>query len=127
MITQKVVDACGLKPSGITQVHGVHGPEYVETFLVNVALPGQVMIPGLRVSLAKQLPEADILIGMDVIVHGDFAVTNADAVTKFSFRVPPVEHIDFVEDLNERNTRQQPQTNRAERRRREKDEGRGGG
>lgn len=43
---------------------------------------------------------ADILIGMDVINRGDFAVTNVGGITKFSFRVPSEAHIDFVEDHN---------------------------
>ena len=39
---------------------------------------------------------ADILIGMDIIGVGDFAVTNRDGKTKFSFRLPSRADIDFV-------------------------------
>lgn len=42
--------------------------------------------------------DADILIGMDIITLGDFAVTNYEGVTKLSFRVPSQRHIDFVEE-----------------------------
>lgn len=41
---------------------------------------------------------ADVLIGMDVINNGDFSVTNHGGVTKFSFRMPSQNHIDFVAD-----------------------------
>jgi preprotein translocase subunit SecA len=40
-----------------------------------------------------------MLIGMDIIARGDFAVTNYDGKTVFSFRMPSVEQIDFVEQL----------------------------
>ena len=33
---------------------------------------------------------------MNIINTGDFAVTNYNGVTKFSFRVPSLAHIDFV-------------------------------
>ncbi|MCH8157850.1 MAG: SEC-C domain-containing protein [Nitrospinae bacterium] len=35
---------------------------------------------------------------MDIIASGDFAVTNKNGVTKFSYRSPSIIHIDFVED-----------------------------
>jgi hypothetical protein len=39
----------------------------------------------------------DILIGMDIITLGDFAITNANHRTVVSFRIPPdTKHIDFV-------------------------------
>ena len=41
----------------------------------------------------------DVLIGMDIISQGDFAVTNHGGITKFSFRMPSVTHIDFVEEF----------------------------
>jgi len=51
---------------------------------------------------------------MDIITQGDFAVTNHNGVTKFSFRTPSMEHIDFVPGTNA------PPPNRAERRRQAK-------
>ena len=46
--------------------------------------------------------EADVLVGMDIINTGDFAVTNLGGITKFSFRFPSLEHIDFVEQEESR-------------------------
>jgi len=37
----------------------------------------------------------DVAIGMDVICKGDFAVTNKDDLTLFSFRIPSETAIDF--------------------------------
>jgi len=40
--------------------------------------------------------DAEALIGMDIIGKGDFAVTNKDGKTTFTFRIPSIECIDFV-------------------------------
>jgi len=95
-VTQAVIDACGLVPIGIAQVHGVGGATTEEAFLVNIYLPGGVVFSGLRVTRGRFVG-GDILIGMDVMNQGDFAVTNHGGITKFSFRIPSQKHIDFYE------------------------------
>lgn len=99
VITQAVVDACGLKPTGMVQVHGVHGAELAETFLANIGLPNGVAFPGVRVTKGK-IVGADILIGMDIITIGDFAITNVGRKTVFSFRIPSIQTIDYVKEAN---------------------------
>ena len=37
----------------------------------------------------------DVLIGMDIISMGDFAVSNFDGKTQFSFRIPSQEHVEY--------------------------------
>lgn len=115
VVTQAVIAACGLAPTGMAQVHGIHGLQSTETYLVNIVLPDNVMFMGVRVTKG-QVKDADILIGMDIIGMGDFAVTNAGGVTKFSYRTPPsLEHIDFVQEHRKAATA--PPSTRAERRR----------
>jgi hypothetical protein len=41
----------------------------------------------------------EMLIGMDVIGLGDFAVTNHRGVTVCTFRVPSIERMDFVKNM----------------------------
>jgi SEC-C motif/gag-polyprotein putative aspartyl protease len=96
VITANVVAACGLKPVGMTKVHTAGGIRDSEVYLVNVALPNGVGFAGVRVTKGDIGTGADVLIGMDIIGTGDFAVTNAGGKTVFSFRYPSVEHIDFV-------------------------------
>ena len=98
VISQVVVNVCGLFPIGLTRVSHVDGSYTAEVYLVNITLPSEVMLPNLTVTKAE-IPGADILIGMDIISQGDFAVTNQNSGTKFTFRIPSVEDIDFVEDL----------------------------
>ena len=98
VITQAVVDACGLVATGMTKVFHVDGSSQVETYLVNLRLPNNVPYRGVNVTKGDLPDDAEILIGMNIINTGDFAVTNFDGITKFSFRVPSVGHLDFVED-----------------------------
>ena len=97
VITQAVVDKCGLKPTGMTEVHGVHGPKIVPTFLVNIGLPNGVGVIAISATLAE-LKGCDVLIGMDVINHGDLAITNKNVNTVFTFRMPSKTCIDFVKE-----------------------------
>lgn len=95
LITQPVVDQCGLKSTGIAQVHTPSGTSRAETYLVSIFLPNRVVIPDVVVTKGI-LVGKDVLIGMDIIGCGDFAVTNKDGKTVFSFRMPSIECIDFV-------------------------------
>ena len=102
MISQDVVHQCGLAPTTLTNVQHAQGvTPNVPVYLVNIVLPNRVVIPGIEATLGK-LPTSplkiDVLIGMDIINKGDFAVTNLDGKTKFSFRMPSQAHIDFVMD-----------------------------
>ena len=100
VITQEVVDACGLVATGITRVDHVDGSSQSETYLVNIGLPNRVAFVGVRATKGKLTGGANILIGMNIINQGDFAVTNYTGLTKFSFRIPSMAHIDFVRESN---------------------------
>ena len=101
VITQKVVDACGLAPAGRATSFHAHGQTRTDVFMINVRLPNRVMFPGVRAIRGELSDNADILIGMDIINRGDFAVTNLNGKTKFSFRIPSLADIDFVREANE--------------------------
>ncbi len=96
VITQEVVDACGLKPTGMTTVHGVGGVQRTDTFLVNILLRNNTAAQNIQVALGQDLADSQVLIGMDIITAGDFAITNVGGKTVFSFRIPSIKTIDFV-------------------------------
>ncbi len=96
VITQQVIDECGLKQIGVTEVHGADGKFQSEVYLVDLTLPNGVAFPGLRVTKGKLPNSTGLLIGMDVIGMGDFAVTNHGGVTSFTYRYPSMERIDFT-------------------------------
>ncbi len=94
-ISQRVVTDCALQPTGMCKVQTAAGEKTTCTYFVSLYLPNMVYIPQIRVSQVD-LVGADVLIGMDVICAGDFAVTNFGKKTTLSFRMPPGECIDFV-------------------------------
>ena len=97
VITQAVVGACGLLSTGVGKVYHVSGSSVVETYLVNILLPNNILYPSVRVTKGTLLNGAGILIGMDIINTGDFTVSNFDGITKFSFRWPSAAHIDLAQ------------------------------
>ena len=96
VITEKVAQELGLKPVGIVKVHTASGPAMANEYLVNIWLPNNVMVPNLLVIEGKIAGRCEVLIGMDIISKGDFAVTNYNGRTVFTFRLPSVGCIDFV-------------------------------
>lgn len=101
VITDEVISQCGLKPTGIIEVSTAAGKTTTETYLVSIRLPTRVGFAGVRVSRGD-LEGCNVLIGMDIICRGDFAVTNKDGKTVFSFRMPSLECIDFVKNPRSR-------------------------
>ncbi len=116
-ITQKVVERCGLQPTGRIQIRhaGIEEkPDETDTYLVNLGLPNNVIIESITVSRGG-FSGGDVLIGMDIINTGDFAITHANGQSKFSFQLPPQADIDFVKEQP-----LPPARNRAERRSRKR-------
>jgi hypothetical protein len=94
-ITEKVIQECGLNPIGVVEVHYGSGPQRSNQYVVDIWLPNKAVISSVTVTKAN-IASADVIIGMDIIGSGDFAVSNFNNKTKFTFRVPSVESIDFV-------------------------------
>ena len=118
VVTERVAIQCGLTPIGVLQVFGVHGAEMVNTYLVNLHLPNNVVFRNWRVTEGKLSDDVDVVIGMDVIVRGDFAVTNKDGLTVFTFRIPPIARYDYVKEHVASEKRQQKKARKRRRRRR---------
>lgn len=95
-ITKKVADAIGAIPTGIVRVGSVHGPADVNEYVVNLHLPNQITISEVEVTELCDEAGCDVLIGMDVMVRGDFAVSNYGGKTYFTFRVPSMENSDYT-------------------------------
>ena len=76
-VTTRVVRECGLVPTGVAEVTGVHGTQRTNVYLIDVYLPNRVVVGGVGAVETPSLPEVDdVLIGMDIIGLGDFAVSN---------------------------------------------------
>lgn len=108
VITQRVVDTVHLQPVGMTLVQGVHSEEMSEVYLVNVGLLNGVGVPHIRATKGILATGVDVLIGMDIITIGDFAITNQGGNTVFSFCAPSHRCLDFVQEHNEAAKRSRP-------------------
>jgi len=110
-ITKKVADDLELKPTGVREVRHAKGKSVANTYLVNIWLPNKLMVSQVRVTEVDLIPDDNtsddqqpqILIGMDIIGMGDFAVTNFNRKTTMSFRFPSVKEIDFIPEADESN------------------------
>lgn len=90
-----------LRQTGTIRVQGVTGCKDCNKFLISLHLPTGIVIPQLEVSDCPEDIGCDVLIGMDVITMGDFAVSNLFGNTTFTFRIPSVERINFTNQLPE--------------------------
>jgi hypothetical protein len=99
VISADVVATCGLPVIGFEKVHTVSRTETVEAYHVRIRLPNRVLVAPVKVTKGR-ITGGDVLIGMDIINQGDFAVSNVGGLTQFSFRIPSQVKIDFVDQDN---------------------------
>ena len=95
IISKSIAEALKLPPIKKAMISGIGGSIEVQTYSINLFFPAEgAWIKELEV-LACDLDDNDMIIGMDTITQGDFAITNKDSQTWFSFRFPSEEHIEF--------------------------------
>lgn len=95
VITHSVVEELNLKPVSVGEASTPQGTYKAYIYYINLLLPNGVVFPKLLV-MEGQPTGCDILIGMDVIGKGDFAVSNFQGKTTFSYRYPSLATMDFV-------------------------------
>lgn len=103
MISEKVVKMCNLIPTGMVQVGTAGGIVPANTYVIDLVLPDDMVMHNLNVTCGN-LNSTDVLIGMDIINSGDFSVSNFEGKTKFTFRIPSIEHSDYVRQAIEKKT-----------------------
>jgi len=100
-ISTNVVKALSLIPTGQKDIRTPSGKDTVNTYLVNITLPNDVVIPNIEVCDSKIGNQGlDLLVGMDIITRGDLSVTNFNGQTVFSFCIPSTKRIDYVKEIN---------------------------
>lgn len=99
VITQNVVDALGLKPSGMTSVNTASERNKItNTYEVDVLLSDNLVFQTITVTLGVISDGIDCLLGMDIIGTGDLSLTNLNGNTCMSFRYPSAHEIDFIQN-----------------------------
>ena len=120
VISSKLVNNLSLEPVAMMPASGVHKQETCKVYLIDVHLPNMITVKDVKVIEVKNIPNADVLIGMDIITIGDFSITNANKKTVFSFRFPSdFKHIDYAQkakEIREKKERRQKNKQRAKKR-----------
>ena len=99
VITKSIAQKLGLIPISVVKVRGVHGIQEVNVYFANITLDNKNISVSIFVTECEELSEDNsvgMLIGMNIITKGDFAITNYLGNTTMSFRVPSLQKIDFV-------------------------------
>lgn len=105
VISPKVVKVLGLEPVTFSLIHHANGSSTVPVHYVNILLPNNVGVWAVKVTECA-LSGTDVLIGMDIIQKGDFAITHKDGNTTFSFQMPSTHEYDFVKQLSHKSPAQ---------------------
>lgn len=103
-ISSDMASSLNMISTGVKEIRTPSGSKEVNTYLVDVVLPNNVLVSGLEVcdtDIGKQ--KLDMLIGMDIISKGDFAVSNYNGKTVFTFRTPSTDRIDFAKQISVKN------------------------
>lgn len=95
VITPALASRLGLKSLGLSLMQHTNGKVLVNTYAINLLLPNKMEVKTLYV-MEGAMEDTDVLIGMDVITLCDFAVTNKDGKTLFSFDIPSCHETDYT-------------------------------
>jgi hypothetical protein len=95
-IKDSVAKAIGAQPISKVIVHGVHGPQPCNQYLVNFYLPNRIRMESIPATELFDNAKFDTLIGMDIISLGDFSTSTIGGKTSFTFRIPSCQKQDFA-------------------------------
>lgn len=99
-ISEYVVKKLALVPTGRINIATPSSVSERNTYLVDIILPNNFKVCDLMV-VDSEIGAQNIgmLIGMDIIMQGDFSVSNYNKQTVFTFRVPSEEKTDYVKEM----------------------------
>jgi len=83
-------------------IAGIHSSQEVDIVSIMLELPNNVVKRTFKAAVCNIASSAEMIIGMDIISLGDFALSNGNDQPLFSFAVPPfVNKIDFSKRQDE--------------------------
>jgi len=99
-ISKEVAATLNLVPLGIQKIHTPSGESHANTYQVDLLLPNNLIVKDVVVCDSEiGAQNIGVLIGMDIICLGDFAVSNYKGKTAFTFRTPSQKLTDYVAEL----------------------------
>ena len=95
-ITPEIQKQLRAVPIDRKDIAGIHNTEEVDIVSLTLELPNSVVKKIIRVAVCNITSKVGVILGMDIISLGDFALSNGNDQTLISFAVPPfLEKIDF--------------------------------
>jgi predicted aspartyl protease len=107
VIVPALVRSLNLIPINRVRVNGVNASSLADVVKIDVGLPNKVMVKDVTASVCSLVKDVDLLIGMNIILLGDFSISNGEGKTLFTFAIPPFEnktdHYEKALAVNKRN------------------------
>lgn len=100
VISSEVVRDLGLAPISQCMTYHAQGQSIVNVYMVDIILPNKILVQDVQVTEGL-LNGFGMLIGMDIINLGDFALTHKNGGTVFSFQIPSTHEYDFVKQIEQ--------------------------
>jgi hypothetical protein len=101
-ITPEIKNKLRLTPVDKKTIAGIHSTQVVDIVFITLELPNSVIKKNIKTAVCNITSNVGMIIGMDIISLGDFALSNGDDQTLLSFAVPPFqEKTDFSKRQNE--------------------------
>ena len=101
-ITPEIMNKLKVIPVDKKTIAGIHSTQVVDIVYITIQLPNNVIKKNIEVAVCNIPSNVGMILGMDMIFLGDFALSNGNGQTLFSFATPPFkEKIDFSKKQNE--------------------------
>ncbi|MCL2793106.1 MAG: retropepsin-like domain-containing protein [Spirochaetaceae bacterium] len=96
VVTPEIKDKLKLTPIDKKTIAGVHSTQVVDIVFITLELPNNVIKKNIEAAVCNIPSNAGMILGMDIISLGDFALSHGSDQTFLSFAVPPFqEKTDF--------------------------------
>lgn len=113
-ISKRLATKLGLVPTNKRRITGVHGTNLCNAFYVDIYLPNRTYLSLEVTEVDGLVGPADVLIGMDIIAIGDFAISRDDGKSIVTWQIPSTHCFDFTDEVEQerRKIAQKAQQNR---------------
>jgi len=101
VLSPKIVQELELCAIDTKWVYGINNSNRLsDVVIATIRFTDDLVLANRRFSV-NNIPGTDVLIGMDIIMMGNFVINNTDGKTLFSFVIPPInEKISFSKIVN---------------------------
>ena len=85
-LSSQIIEALQLKPNGVAGVSGIGGNSNANVYVVHVVLPSGDAVVNVE-ALGGDYSDYDVIIGMDIIMLGEFHFDRVNNRSVFSFNI----------------------------------------